>query len=213
MKNNIRVAREAANISQKQIAIELHVSQPTVCDWEKGRKNPNAKNLRKLADLLGVSADYLLGSSSANDPRNHESEDLPLPSMPGSRWIPVLGNVVAGVPISAVQDILDYEEISPAQAAKGECFALKVKGDSMQPSICAGDVVIVRRQQNCESGYVAVILVNGEDATIKRIKKLPDGIMLIPNNPDFEPMFYSNEEIASLPLEILGKVIELRRSI
>lgn len=80
----------------------------------------------------------------------------------------------------------------------------------MEPKFSEGDVVIVRRQSDCETGQIAVIIVNGCDATVKRIKKRPEGIMLIPTNPDYEPMFYSNEQIATLPVTIVGKVVELR---
>ena len=71
-------------------------------------------------------------------------------------------------------------------------------------------MVIVRKQDDCDNGDLAVVLVSGEDATVKRIKKSAAGIMLIPNNPAFEPMFFSNEEIEALPVTILGKVVELR---
>ena len=80
----------------------------------------------------------------------------------------------------------------------------------MEPRIKDGDVVIVQKQDDCDSGDVAVVLVNGDEATVKRIKKEPEGIMLIPNNPSYEPKFYSNAEIENLPVKILGKVVELR---
>ena len=80
----------------------------------------------------------------------------------------------------------------------------------MEPKISDGDVVIVRKQDDCENGEIAVVLVNGDEATVKRIKKGPEGLMLIPNNPAYEPMFYSNAEIESLPVSIIGKVVELR---
>ena len=124
--------------------------------------------------------------------------------------IPVLGEVAAGVPIEAIEDIIDYEEITEEMAQTGEFFGLKIKGDSMYPRICDGDVVIVRQQNSCDTGDVVVVLVNGEAATVKKIRKQKDGIMLIPFNTSFEPMFFSNEEIQSLPVNVIGKVIELR---
>ena len=95
-------------------------------------------------------------------------------------------------------------------ASQGEHFALKIKGQSMEPRIFEDDVVIVKKQDDCDSGDIAVVLVNGNEATVKRIKKRPEGLMLIPNNPAYEPMFYSNEEIENLPVRIIGKVVELR---
>lgn len=125
--------------------------------------------------------------------------------------IPVLGNVAAGVPIEAIQEILDYEEITPELAKTGEFFALKIHGASMEPRMVEGDVVIVKRQDDVDSGDIAIVLVNGNDATVKRIRKQASGITLIATNTSvYEPHYYSNEEIANLPVKILGRVVELR---
>jgi repressor LexA len=125
-------------------------------------------------------------------------------------WIPVLGNVAAGIPIEAVEDIIDYEEIDRTTAAGGDFFGLRLKGHSMEPRMREGDVVIVRKQSDADTGDVAVVMVNGQDATVKKIRKLADGICLLPLNPAFEPMYYTAAEMASLPVTILGKVVELR---
>lgn len=201
--NRIKELREMAGKQQKELAIDLGVSQPTVSDWESGRKVPSAKSTSKLADYFQVPIDYLLGRESVPD-------GPPAPSRPGCQWIPVLGRVAAGMPIEAVEDILDYEEIDAQTVASGDHFALQIKGQSMEPKISDGDVVIVRKQDDCDSGDIAVVLVNGDEATVKRIKKEPTGIMLIPSNPSYEPKFYSNDEIVNLPVKIVGKVIELR---
>lgn len=122
-----------------------------------------------------------------------------------------MGRVVAGIPIDAIEEIIDYEEIPKEMAATGDFFALKVKGASMEPRILEGDVVIVRKQDDVESGDIAIILINGNDATVKRVKKQKDGITLIANNISvYEPHYYSNDEITQLPVRILGKVVELR---
>ncbi|MEG1413499.1 MAG: S24 family peptidase, partial [Acidaminococcaceae bacterium] len=125
--------------------------------------------------------------------------------------IPVLGRVVAGVPLEAITDILDYEEISVDMARTGEFFALQIKGDSMTPRICEGDVVIVRKQPTVDSGSLAIVLINGEDATLKQVIVRPDGIMLQAFNPAVYPThFYTCADIKKLPVTILGKVVELR---
>lgn len=200
--NRIAELRKTANISQAKLGKIIGVAQNTVCNWENGNREPDQVSLNKIADYFNVSVDYLLGRQTVMDG--------PAPSVPGSKWIPVLGAVAAGVPIEAIEDIEDYEEISPEMAASGDYFALRIKGDSMEPRIHTGDVVIVRRQSDCETGDMAVVLVNGDEATVKRIKKRPEGLMLIPNNPAYEPMFYSAEEVVKLPVQILGKVVELR---
>ena len=122
----------------------------------------------------------------------------------------MLGNVQAGIPIEAIEDIIGYEEISNEMAQSGDYFALRIRGDSMEPRMHEGDVVIVRKQDDAETGDVCVVMVNGDDATVKRIKKSPEGLFLIANNPAFEPMFFSNREIDELPVQVIGKVVELR---
>ena len=95
-------------------------------------------------------------------------------------------------------------------AAKGEYIALKIKGDSMEPKISDGDVVIVRLQPDFNNGDIVIVLVNGDEATCKKIKKTPEGVMLISTNPAYEPMFYSKKQVGELPVRVLGKVVELR---
>ena len=196
--HTLRQLREAKGLLQKDIASYLGVDRTTYVKYERGDSEPSFQTLTKLADFFGVSVDYILNRNST----------MPHPST--GVWVPVLGHVAAGIPIEAVEDILDYEEISDAMAQQGEHFALKIKGDSMSPRMVNGDVVIVRKQSDVNSGDIAVVLVNGDEATVKRIKKRPEGLMLIPSNTNFEPMFYTNEDIAKLPVVILGRVVELR---
>lgn len=153
----------------------------------------------KIAKALSISPGYLMGW-----------EDCKREKMQGIK-IPVLGSVVAGIPIEAIEEIIDYEEISEQLAKTGEFFALRIKGDSMEPRMCDGDVVIVKRQEEVNSGDVAIVLVNGDEATVKRVKIDDNGIMMIPFNPKYTPWFYTAEECESLPVRILGKVVECRQ--
>lgn len=125
--------------------------------------------------------------------------------------INVLGRVATGIPIEAITDIIDTEEIPEDLAATGEFFGLKIAGDSMMPHICDGDIVIVRQQDDAESGDIVIASINGTDATCKRLRKYRDGIELIANNPAYQPMEFTNEDILEKPVRIIGKVIELRR--
>lgn len=201
----LKELREKAGYSQQGFADAIGVKQSTVGNWEAGAREPKFEIMERLADFFGVSVDYLLG----RDVSHNYSESLK-PSKEGSKWIPVLGTVVAGIPLEAIEDIIDYEEISPQMASQGDFFALQIKGDSMEPKMSSGDIVIVRAQNDCDTGDIAIVLVNGNEATVKRIKKGPEGLMLIPNNPAYEPMYYSNAEIESLPVRVIGKVVELR---
>lgn len=90
--------------------------------------------------------------------------------------IPVVGQVIAGIPTQALEDIIDWEEIPAAMAARGDYVGLRVKGNSMEPRICAGDVVIIRRQDTIESGELAVVFVNGDEATLKRSSVLTEAL-------------------------------------
>lgn len=184
-------------LTQTEIAKMIYISQPAYSKYEMGTASPNPETLSKLAEVLNVSVDYLVGN------------DVP-PERPGYIRIPVLGRVAAGIPIDAIEEVIDWEDISAESAGDGEYFGLQIKGQSMEPKISDGDVVIVRRQPDVDNGDIAVVLVNGNDATVKKIKKSPQGVVLIPSNPAYEPMFYSNDEIESLPVTILGRVVELR---
>lgn len=200
----LKSLRIEKGFTQAYIASILGITRAAYTNIENGKREPDFATIKKLADLYSVTSDFLIG-------RYDTLSGPPPPSTPGSEWIPVRGRVAAGTPIEMVEDIQDYEEISKEMVAKGEHIALKIKGDSMEPIICDGDVVIVRLQPDVESGKIAVVTVNGDDATVKRIKKRPEGLLLIPNNQSYDPMFYSNEDILSLPIRILGMVVELRR--
>lgn len=193
----LKTLRIQRKMTQSELAKKIYISQPAYSKYEVGTASPNPETLSKIADALDVSVDYLLGSGSQ-------------PARPGYIRVPVLGRVAAGIPIDAIEEIIDWEDISAEAAGDGEYFGLQIKGHSMEPKISDGDVVIVRRQPDVDSGDIAVVLVNGDDATVKRIKKSPQGVTLIPSNPAYEPMYYSNEEIESLPVQILGRVVELR---
>lgn len=127
--------------------------------------------------------------------------------------IPVLGCIPAGIPIEMIEDIVDYEEIKPEMLNGGkEYFALKVKGDSMLPDFRSDDVLIVRKQDDCENGAFAVVAVNGNDATFKKVIKKENSIILQPLNTTYEPIIYTSKQIQELPVRILGVVVEVRRS-
>lgn len=195
--NRIRMLRTNNDMKQTDLALQLKVGQNTISNWENGRTEPDSASLQKMANIFGCTIDYLLG---------HD-----LQSTTKGVKIPVLGDVAAGIPIEAVEDIVDYEEIDAAMAATGDFFGLRIKGASMEPRIREGDVVIVRKQDDADTGDTAVILVNGDSATVKRIKKEPDGgLWLLPNNPAYDPQHFSPAEVAEKPVRIIGRVVELR---
>lgn len=191
----IKELRALHDMTQAELASKLNVSKANMSKYEADKIEPNLGILKNISALFDVSVDYLL-----QRPQNSKT---------GIR-IPVLGKVVAGIPIEAVEDILDYEEISPDMASTGEFFALKITGKSMEPKFSEGDVVIVRQQPDVDNGDIAIVLINGHAATVKKIKKSAEGITLIPLNPAFDVLFLTNAEIENMPVTIIGKVIELR---
>lgn len=185
-------------ISLYRLGKETGISTASLAQWKKGVSSPSIRSVTKIADYFDVPLEYFTGRAAPE----------PLPSTDHTHWVPVLGRVAAGIPAEMIEDVIDYEEIDDSV---GEAFALVIAGDSMEPKLSRGDVVIVRRQEDVESGDVAVVAVNGSDATCKKIVKREDGVLLVPLNPSFDPQFYSCEDIRALPVTILGKVIESRR--
>lgn len=192
-------------ITAYKVSKETGISTVILTNWKNGKSTPKLDKLQKIAEYLNVDLEYLIGTSSVKSATNEAYKKEPTK-------VPVLGSVPAGIPIEAIEDILDYEEIDEDMAKTGTFFALKIKGDSMYPLIIEDDIVIVRKQDNIESGQVAIVMVNGDEATCKKVVKKENGIMLVGYNPEFTPLYYSAEEVESKPVRIIGKVMEARRS-
>lgn len=190
----LRLLRRQHNITQDKLAEDLELSKSAISMYENGKRLPSFEVLEAFADYFNVSLSVLNG-----EPENSAVR------------IPVVGHVVAGIPTEAVEYIVDWEEIPRSMAQRGDYIGLKVKGSSMEPRFIEGDTVIVRRQPDVDSGEIAIVFVNGEEATMKKVIKGQNGITLVAfNTAVYEPHYYSNEQIAALPITIYGKVVELR---
>lgn len=199
MGERIKMLREQRGITQSELAEICKVSDKAVSTWENGRNIPRMGAIQHMADYFGI-------------PKSAIIENIAPPV--NAIRIPVLGNIPAGIPLSAIEDIEGWEELSPDMLREGkEYFALTIKGDSMMPEYRDGDVLILRKQDSCETGDDCAVMVNGDDATFKRVRRSEKGITLQPLNPAYDPMFFSNEEIMSLPVRIIGVVAEIRRKI
>lgn len=185
---------------QKEIAADLGISPTTFNTWCVGKIMPRMGKVQAIADYFNIGKSDLIDDKSNIIGKRTKKGVI----------INVLGRVAAGIPIEAIEDIIDTEEITEELAKTGDFFGLKIHGDSMEPRMCEGDVVIVRKQEDAESGDIVIAMVNGDDATCKRLRKYRDGIELISNNPAYKPMFFSNREIEEKPVKIIGKVVELR---
>ena len=197
MGDNILYYMQLENIERRDFAKAIGVPYSSLTDWINGNTYPRIDKIQKMADFFGIDKSDLV------EQRNAQKKVEAI-------RIPVIGRVAAGIPIEMVEDVIDWEEIDDATAKLGTIFALSIKGDSMEPRIVSGDVVIVRQQDDAESGDIVIVSVNGDDATCKRLRKYKDGIELVPSNPSYSPIFFSNDEIIAKPVKILGKVIELR---
>ena len=191
---------DETNKTQAEIAASIGVSAQTFNTWVKGIAIPRMGKIQKLADYFHINKSDLIDDIAGD------------PATPPNR-IKVYGSVPAGVPIEAIEDVVDWEDI-PMDWLNGgrEYLGLRVKGKSMEPKYLEGDTIIVLRQDDCESGQDAVVYVNGYDATLKKVIKQQLGIVLQPLNPDFEPMFYDYGD-ESDPIRILGVVVEIRRKV
>ena len=196
----IREKREELGMTQEELASKLgYKNKSSIAKIETGANDIVQSKVVEFANILNTSVAYLMGLEK------HSST----PHKKGV-VINVLGRVAAGIPLEAIEDIIDTEEIPEELAKTGDFFGLQIHGDSMEPRMCAGDVVIVRQQDDAESGDIVIAMVNGNDATCKRLRKYKEGIELISNNPSYKPMFFSNEDIENKPVKIIGKVVELR---
>lgn len=227
LRSLIKQYRDEHDMSQRQFATLCGLSNGYISMIEKNT-NPNTGQpltpsipaLNKIAAVLGYTLDELLTiaddmpvtlSSSISLPKADNFQPVSLQKT--VRRINVLGSVPAGIPTEAVEDIIDWEELPEEMFAGGkEYFGLRVSGDSMWPDILDGDIVIIRKTPTCDSGSIAVVYVNGYDATLKQVKIAEDGsITLQPRNPNYPPRTYSPQEVEELPVSIAGVVVELRR--
>lgn len=204
-----------------------------ISDVNRGR-TPSIEKVQRLADYFGVTTSQLLGEDplpdNILDRKKRERSKMPvdylgattsellgetLGSSSASIRIPVLGTIPAGIPLEAIEDILDWEEVPAAWGSGGrQYFGLRVRGDSMYPRYLEGDTVILRKETTCESGDDCAVLVNGDAATLKQVMIRGDGSLeLRPTNPAYPPRIYSPAEIESFPVQIIGVVVELRRKI
>lgn len=201
--DRIRERRTELGWTQEELAKKMgYKSKSTINKIEMGINDINQSKIVKFANALMTTTDYLMDRGDEEDKMTHYL---------GTK-LPILGRIPCGVPITVAEyiDADDYVEIEESLAKTGEYYAIRAKGDSMLPRIYNGDIMIIHQQTDVESGQVAIVRINGHEATCKKIKKYRDGIELIPLNPSYQPVFFSDEDIEKLPVDIMGRVIEVR---
>lgn len=204
--NFARLCSEAGK-SPTAVTKDLGFSNAAASHWKNG-KSPTAKTLQKIADYFGVTVNDLLADTPAPSHLHREEGEK----------IAVLASVGAGIPFDAIntfdQDDPDsWEEISRLDARKGKYFALRIRGNSMEPEISHGDIVIVRLSEEFDDGDMVVALVNGDEGVCKILRYRDDGFALCSLNPEYQPMIFSREKIANLPVRLIGIVEEVRHKV
>lgn len=199
MAKNIQYYMDKYEKTRQDMCDALGVKYTTFTDWVKGNSYPRIDKIELMANYFGISKADLVEERPTNR------------SAKSGIAINVYGSVAAGIPLEMIEDIIDTEEITEDMARTGEFFGLRIKGDSMTPTICDGDIVIVRQQNDAESGNIVIATVNGDEATCKRLRKYKEGIELIAINPSYDTLEFSSKEILEKPVKIIGKVVEARR--
>ena len=198
--NNIRYYRKLNKLTQADLANKLDVAPTAISAWEVGRNKPLMDKIEQMSTLFNVKKSDLLG----------DDIDTPTNLVPINRAsivsIPILGTIKCGQPILAEENITGYREELSDRIPSGNLFYLKSQGDSMVPTIPEGSLVLIREQPTVEYGEVAAVLVNGDtEATLKRVKKQGDIVMLIADNPDYPPYIITDDH----PARIIGKAVQV----
>lgn len=200
--DNLRKAMEKAEINATELSEKTGISKSTISRYLSGGYIAKQKNLLKLSLALHVEPKFLF-----SDALEELDANLKVYS------IPIVGKVVAGTPIDAIENITDYIRVTNPAAADGSYYALHVTGASMEPEMREGDLVIVHKQDYFDSGDICIVLVNGDEATVKKVIKSDQGITLIGFNATvYPPHFYNVRQVEELPVRVIGKVKEVRRS-
>ena len=182
-------------------------SKSTIYRYMNGEMAPKISTIRYLAEIFLVNPIWLMGYDVPK-----KRDELYKNNSQNPAVVLVYGTIPAGIPMECIEDIIDTEEVSADMLRGGkQYFGLKIKGDSMEPDYLDGDVIIFQKQNNCENGDDCVVMVNGNDGTFKRVFKNENGIVLQPLNNKYQPLVFTNEQIETLPVKVLGVFEELRR--
>ena len=222
----IKEVRKQRGFSQKEVAEAIGITQSQYSRYESGATNIPGDMLPKLADFFGVSMDALYGREEPSEPAPWKVIDpadfppkypkqmsQPLPDVENeTALIPIVGEVHAGYDYLAEENIEGYYQVEPRLKATYEnLHVLRVTGDSMYPEMEPGGKVICAPNVPVRSGDLAIICINGDAGTVKRVRIDDTGITLIPTNKKYPEIHYTPEEVETLPVIIQSKVIEYRR--
>ena len=209
---NLKSLREKKGVSQQAVADYLEITRQAYSNYENGKRQADYETLLKLGEFFNVSIDYLLNKEKSRPKNERLSIDNISNKIPYSsaRYAPILGTIPAGAPVLAVEDIEGYATVPYND--DGDYFYLRVNGESMKGAgIQTGDLVLIRRQPCADDGQIVACRVNGDEATLKRYKRQGNTVLLLPENPDFEPRIVPISDFESGAAEIIGVAVEFRR--
>lgn len=175
--------------------------------YETGKREPDLETLELFADFYNVDMNTLTGKQPIKETSGEMPSNVSPIDMTHLKRIPILGRIAAGAPIYAEENIEGYTFTDLNGGA--EYFALRVRGDSMNAArINDGDLVIIRRQDIVENGEIAAVMINDQDATLKRFSREGDIVTLMPQsmNPEYKPFIYN---LKDTPVKILGRVVKV----
>ena len=205
MAENIKYYMEKKNKTRNEICDDLGIKYTTFSDWVNGKKYPRIDKIEMLANYFGIEKSDLV------EKRNTIPTDaIPYEPVP-TVLIPLVGAVNCGSPIFAEDNIEDHIPTPAADVLTGETyFWLKAKGDSMiNVGIHDGDFLFIRQQSDVDSGDIAVVSINGDDATLKRVIKKENAVILQPENPSYETKIFVGEEVNAV--HIRGRLMKLEK--
>ena len=200
----LKEIREALDYSTYDVNKLCDISQSYLSLMENGKRKPSAIILKKLAPIYNLDYIDLYKKAGYIDLIQDETNNSKIVK------IPILGTVKAGYDWLAEENIVDYITLKEDLPNAKEYYALKITGDSMLPLLSEGDLVIVHDQDDVESGQTAVILINGEEATVKKVVKTNEGIELHSMNPYYPVRKFTYEDMKSIPVKIIGRVKEAK---
>lgn len=183
-------------------------SKSTIYRYMNGEMSPKITTIKYLAEYFNVNEIWLMGYDVPMERQKVESNSN------SNKSIPILGTVKAGYNWLAEENVIGYitdrDTVKDYEKNINEYFALKVTGDSMLPLLSDGDLVIVHDQDDVESGQTAVILINGEEATVKKVIKTNEGIELHAMNPYYPVKKFTFKDMKNIPIKIIGRVKEAK---
>ncbi len=205
--NRLQKALDYSNMRQVDLVEKTKLDKTLINKYLAGVMKAKQDKLTILADALNVNEVWLMGYDVPMD-RELKTDILGNPVAP----VPLLGSVKAGYNYLAQENWIGTIDVETSLVGDGkDYFALKVKGDSMAPVFIEGDIVIIKKQNDCENNEFAVVIINGDEGTLKKIKKTDSGIILQPLNPAYGPVMYTKEEMETIPIIIVGVVKQLKR--